>query len=226
MTATTSAVGATVVQRWRTVRWVLLALVVDRRRLGGERPISPPRAPAAGWIRRPRRRTAPTRWSRCCATTVSTWSRPTTSPRSSGRRGPTHCSWSRRRRYLIDDDGLQRLADLPGDVLLVEPLSRTREALAPEDPHGADDTSFGGDPDCDMREATRAGSVQFGPERHLRGGRRRRPDPLLRRRAGALHRRRTHRHRRRHRGLHDELGSAAGGQRRAGDEPGRVPAHG
>ncbi|UNB53296.1 DUF4350 domain-containing protein [Mycolicibacterium sp. YH-1] len=63
--------------------------------------------------------------------------------------------------FLVDDDGLRRLADLPGDRLLVEPVSRTREALAPEI-GVADETSFGGEPDCDLRAATRAGETQLG----------------------------------------------------------------
>jgi hypothetical protein len=63
---------------------------------------------------------------------------------------------------LLDDDVLRRLGELPGDRLLVAPTSRTREALAPE--VGLDDSvPFGGtEPDCDLREATRAGAVRFG----------------------------------------------------------------
>lgn len=63
--------------------------------------------------------------------------------------------------YLVDDDALRTLAGLPGDRLLVEPVSRTREALAPGI-RTADTTSFGGGPDCDLREAERAGDVEFG----------------------------------------------------------------
>ena len=65
--------------------------------------------------------------------------------------------------HLVDDELLRRLAALPGDRLLVEPMSKTREALAPQiETDGA--TSFGGgrQPDCDMREATRAGAVRLG----------------------------------------------------------------
>lgn len=64
--------------------------------------------------------------------------------------------------HLVDGDVLERLADLPGDRLLVQPNSPTRRALAPEVRlSGA--TAFGGGerPDCDLREATRAGAVQF-----------------------------------------------------------------
>lgn len=63
--------------------------------------------------------------------------------------------------HLGNDDVLRRLAAVPGDRLVVEPISRTREMLAPEvrlDPKG----TAGGPPDCDLREAIRAGDVQFG----------------------------------------------------------------
>ncbi|WP_123027716.1 DUF4350 domain-containing protein [Mycolicibacterium stellerae] len=63
--------------------------------------------------------------------------------------------------HLVDDDVLRRLAAVPGDRLVVEPISRTREVLASEvrrDALGSE----GGSPDCDLREATRAGDVQFG----------------------------------------------------------------
>ncbi len=57
---------------------------------------------------------------------------------------------------------LDRLAKAPGDLLLVEPTARTREALMPGVRVSAADT-FDSDPDCTLREATRAGSVRFGP---------------------------------------------------------------
>jgi hypothetical protein len=64
--------------------------------------------------------------------------------------------------YLFDDDVLHRLAALPGDRLLVDPLSRTREQLAPQI-RIAGATTFGDTkPDCDLREATRAGEVHLG----------------------------------------------------------------
>jgi hypothetical protein len=64
--------------------------------------------------------------------------------------------------YLLDEEMLRRLAGLPGDRLLVEPTARTREALAPRIRLDGT-TEFGGaEPDCDMREATRAGGVSFG----------------------------------------------------------------
>jgi hypothetical protein len=63
--------------------------------------------------------------------------------------------------YLSDDAVLDELARLPGDLLLVEPSVKTRERLAPAIRlDGA--SSFGAHPDCDLREAERAGDVAFG----------------------------------------------------------------
>ncbi|MEM6106295.1 DUF4350 domain-containing protein [Mycobacterium sp. 050272] len=62
----------------------------------------------------------------------------------------------------LSEDMLERLAKAPGDLLLVEPTARTREALLPGVRiSGA--SSFDSNPDCTLREATRAGSVRFGP---------------------------------------------------------------
>jgi hypothetical protein len=63
--------------------------------------------------------------------------------------------------HLVDVDVLRRLAAVPGDRLIVEPISRTREALASAVRRDAAG-SVGGDPECDLREATRAGDAQFG----------------------------------------------------------------
>ncbi len=64
--------------------------------------------------------------------------------------------------YLSDDSQLERLAGTPGDLLLVEPTARTREALLPGVRiSGA--SAFDSGPNCTLREATRAGSVRFGP---------------------------------------------------------------
>ena len=57
---------------------------------------------------------------------------------------------------------LQRLAATPGDLLLVEPTSRARATLAPgirSSGASMHDTQ----PNCPLREANRAGSVDFGP---------------------------------------------------------------
>ncbi|BBY45292.1 DUF4350 domain-containing protein [Mycolicibacterium celeriflavum] len=65
--------------------------------------------------------------------------------------------------HLVDRAALRRLSTLPGDRLLVQPISRTREVLAPAiKASGATTFGAGERPDCDLREATRAGAVQFG----------------------------------------------------------------
>ncbi|MBI5338890.1 MAG: DUF4350 domain-containing protein [Mycolicibacterium rufum] len=63
--------------------------------------------------------------------------------------------------WLYDDEQLARLAALPGDRLVVEPVGKTREALAPA-LRSSGSTEFGGlAAECDLREAERAGAVQF-----------------------------------------------------------------
>jgi hypothetical protein len=64
--------------------------------------------------------------------------------------------------YLTDDGLLDRLAKAPGDLLLVEPTVRAREALMPG-VRISPSSSFDSDPNCSLREATRAGAVRFGP---------------------------------------------------------------
>jgi Domain of unknown function (DUF4350) len=64
--------------------------------------------------------------------------------------------------YLTDNSLLDRLANAPGDLLLVEPTSRTREALTPH-LHISGASTFDSNPNCTLREANRAGSVRFGP---------------------------------------------------------------
>jgi Domain of unknown function (DUF4350) len=62
---------------------------------------------------------------------------------------------------------LKRIADTPGDLLLVEPTSRARAALSPGI-RTAGNTSPSDDPDCALREANQAGSVDFGPSNSFR----------------------------------------------------------
>jgi hypothetical protein len=65
--------------------------------------------------------------------------------------------------YRFDPDVLRRLAAVPGDRLLVAPVSATREQLAPEIRLGATTTTFGDSkPNCELREANRAGEAQLG----------------------------------------------------------------
>ena len=63
--------------------------------------------------------------------------------------------------FLVDDSLMARLAGVPGDRLLVEPVSTTRKGLAPKVRIGHAST-MGGEPNCDLPEATKAGEVHFG----------------------------------------------------------------
>ncbi|MGH3554460.1 MAG: DUF4350 domain-containing protein [Mycobacterium sp.] len=63
---------------------------------------------------------------------------------------------------VADDSLLRRLAATPGDLLLVEPTSRARSALAPGI-RSAGASALRSEPNCALREASRAGSVAFGP---------------------------------------------------------------
>jgi hypothetical protein len=159
MTETTSAVGSTVVQRFKTMRWVLLALAVI---VGVSALSTYLTAPRPGGRMDPDATSADGAHALVAlleshgvevvtADDVATVER-SARPDSLLLVAPTP--------FLLDDAGLARLKGLPGDVLLVEPVSRTREALAPE-LRTASHTSFGGGPHCDMREAIRAGAVQL-----------------------------------------------------------------
>jgi hypothetical protein len=64
--------------------------------------------------------------------------------------------------HLVDDALLDRLAKAPGDLLVVEPTSRARAALTPGLRVGGAST-LDHEPNCTLREANRAGTVQFGP---------------------------------------------------------------
>jgi hypothetical protein len=68
---------------------------------------------------------------------------------------------------LTDDTLWRRLADTPGDLLLVEPTSRARAALAPDIRSGGASV-LDSKPNCPLHEANRAGSVQFGPSNTFR----------------------------------------------------------
>jgi hypothetical protein len=161
MTSPESAVGPIVVQRWRSARWVLLALVVivgvatlstylTAPRPGGQmdpESTSPDGAQALVTILREHGVEV------IAAGDVAAVERAAR---------PDTLILVVQTLHLFADDLLHRLAALPGDRLLVEPVSRTREALAPririDGATALSDTK----PDCDLREATRAGEVQFG----------------------------------------------------------------
>ncbi|HZQ31579.1 MAG TPA: DUF4350 domain-containing protein [Mycobacterium sp.] len=63
--------------------------------------------------------------------------------------------------HIVDDKLIARLAAVPGDRLLVEPVSTVRESLAPQMRLSHEMTFDGSDLDCDLPEAARSGAVQF-----------------------------------------------------------------
>ncbi len=63
--------------------------------------------------------------------------------------------------YLTTDAQLETLAQIPGDRLLVDPGPRTRNELA-SGIRTAPSGLMHADPDCDLREARRAGTVNLG----------------------------------------------------------------
>jgi Domain of unknown function (DUF4350) len=160
MTQQDSAVGPTLAQRWRVARWVLLAIVV----IVGVAVLST-------WLTAPRPggRMDPTSTSQDGARALVTLLRDhgvdviaADDIAAVERAARPDTLILVAQTSHLDDDLLHRLAALPGDRLLVAPVSRTREQLAPEI-RIDDTTTFGGaEPDCDLREATRAGTVQFG----------------------------------------------------------------
>ena len=221
-TSADSAVGPTITQRWRSSRWVVLALVVV---IGVSTLTTYLTAP------RPGGRMDPTSTSSEGARALVTLLREhgvdvveandVAAVERAAR--PDTLMVVVQTQYLFDDELLRPLAALPGDRLVVGPMSQAREALAPRIRSG-DAITFGdAKPDCDLREATRAGTVRFG----LTDGYEASGDvPVTRCYGGALVRysddgrevtvvgsRR----------FHDELRTARGGQRCSRDEPRRHP---
>jgi hypothetical protein len=160
MTQTDSAVGPTLTQRWRTGRWVVLALVVIAAVAAVSTYLTAPR---------PGGRMDPESTSPEGARALVTLLRDhgvdviaaenVAAVERNAR--PDTLVVVVQTFFLADDDQLHLLAAVPGDRLLVEPVARTRESLAPAI-RLAGASTFGGQPDCDLREATRAGQVQLG----------------------------------------------------------------
>jgi hypothetical protein len=162
MTTADTAVGPTITQRWRKARWVLLALAVivgvavlgtllTAPRPGG--PMDPESTSPEG--------------ARALATIlrehgVDVVAAGDIAAVEQAAR-PDTLLLVAQTFYLSDDDVLRRLAALPGDRLVVAPTSRTREQLAAEIRLGGSTVAFSDSkPDCDLREAKRAGQVQLG----------------------------------------------------------------
>jgi len=161
VTPTDTAVGPTVGQRWRSARWVLLALAVI---VGVATLASYLTAPRPGGLMDPES-TSP-EGARALVTIlrehgVDVIAADDIAAVENAAR-PDTLILVAQTFYLFDDDLLSRLATLPGDRLLIAPVSRTREALAPEVKIGGTTTFGDSKPDCDLREATRAGAVQLG----------------------------------------------------------------
>lgn len=159
MTPTTSAVGPTVSQRWRTARWVVLGLVVITAVavagavLTGARPggrMDPESTSPAGAH-------ALVALLRDHGVDVTVAGDIAAVERSAR---PDSLVVLAQTFNVVGADRMRRLADVPGDRLLVEPGTRAREELT-ADIRLAGTNEFGGKPDCTLREATRAGDVQF-----------------------------------------------------------------
>ncbi|OBK72866.1 DUF4350 domain-containing protein [Mycobacterium sp. 1274761.0] len=155
-----TAVGPTVMQRWRNYRWVLVALVVVGAVMTVTTLLTTPRpggrmdagATSSGGAHALVTLLRDRGVDVIVADDLAAVERAAT-PDSLVLTAQTH--------NISDEDLLRRLAAVPGDRLLVEPVSHAREVLAPQLRRSAGGTA-GGPPDCDMREAMRAGDVQFG----------------------------------------------------------------
>lgn len=159
--STSTAVGTTISQRWRGARWVLLALAAIVAV-----------AALTTWLTAPRpggrldpASTSPEGVHALMALLrdhgVTVIEADTIADVEREARDDTLLV-AAQTFHLFDDELLQRLSELPGDRLLVAPIGRTREALAPE-LERVDTTEYTGlSPDCDLREANQAGTVQFG----------------------------------------------------------------
>src|SRR5215475_4165523 len=156
VTPTDTAVGPTVVQRWRSVRWVLLALAVI---VGVATIATYLTAPRPGGPMDPES-TSP-EGARALVTILREHGVDVTAAGDiaavENAARPDSLILVAQTYHLYDDDLLSRLAALPGDRLLVAPVSRTREQLAPEIRVGGATNFRDSRPDCDLREATRAG---------------------------------------------------------------------
>ncbi|WP_135459140.1 DUF4350 domain-containing protein [Mycobacterium sp. DL99] len=64
--------------------------------------------------------------------------------------------------FLASQETVARLTDAPGDLLLVAPSGLTREKLAPQVRLDTPTEFGGGEPDCELPEANRAGRTQLG----------------------------------------------------------------
>jgi hypothetical protein len=158
--ASSTVVGATISQRWRGGRWVLLALVVVVAVAAASAYLTAPRP--GGRMEAdstsPEGARALVTLLRDHGVTVVEADNVDAVAREAQ---PGTLLVVAQTFHLFGDELLDRLAEVPGDRLLVEPVGATREKLAPEI-RRAESTTYGGlSPGCDLREATQAGTVQF-----------------------------------------------------------------
>lgn len=160
MSAATTAVGPTLAQRWRTGRWVLLTVLVLAAVAAAGAYLT---APRDGGPMDPQS-TSP-EGARALVTLLREHGVEVIEANSVAdveRAARTDTLVVLAQTFQLSDDAqLRRLAGVPGDRLLVEPVSRTREILAPG-LHTGDIVTFATDPGCDLRAADLAGAVQFG----------------------------------------------------------------
>ncbi|KAA0085684.1 DUF4350 domain-containing protein [Mycolicibacterium sp. P9-64] len=160
MTHPSSAVGPTVVQRWHAVKWVVLGIIVIAAASTLTTLLTAPRSggPMDPGSTAPDGAHALLTLLRDQGVDVVEASSIADVERAAR---PDTLLVLAETQYLSDDGGLQRLAAVPGDRLLVDPVALTRRELAPAIRIGLSST-LGGKPDCDMPEANRAGEAQFG----------------------------------------------------------------
>jgi hypothetical protein len=160
VTGLSSAVGPTVLQRWRAIKWVVLGVIVIAAASVLTTVLTSPRAggPMEPGSTSPDGARALLSLLRDQGVDVVEAGSISDVERAAR---PDALLVLAETQYLSDDDGLQRLAAVPGDRLLVDPVARARTVLAPGI-RVALSSTLGGKPDCDMPEANRAGEVQFG----------------------------------------------------------------
>lgn len=161
MTLPDTTVGATVVRRWRSARWVLLAaaVIVAVATLSTLLTAPRPGGPMDPESTSPEGAHALVSILREHGVDVVAAGDVAAVERAAR---PDTMILVAQTFYLFDDELLHRLAALPGDRLLVAPVSRTREELAPGIRLDGGTTFGDSEPGCDLREATRAGEVHFG----------------------------------------------------------------
>lgn len=160
MTAPTTAVGPTLRQRWRAARWVVLSLLVIAAVAAAGTYLTAPRpgGPMDPGSTSPDGARALVTLLRDHGVEVIAADSVADVERAAR---PDTLLILAQTVHLTGADQLDRLAALPGDRLLIEPISRTREALAPA-VRTAGANAFDALPGCELPAAQRAGEVRLG----------------------------------------------------------------